>query len=44
MRIGRRQGRREPSRAEVVTLLERLGFDTSDATMGKLGYGPQATS
>jgi hypothetical protein len=44
MRIGRRQGRREPSRAEVVALLDGLGLDSSDATMGKLGYGPQATS
>lgn len=42
LEIGRRMGRPEPSRAAIETLLMRLGCDTSDATMAKLGHQPVA--
>lgn len=40
VRAGRRMGLHEPSRTEVEKLLTRLGLDSSDATMAKLGFAP----
>ncbi|TQM62595.1 hypothetical protein FBY41_2632 [Humibacillus xanthopallidus] len=40
---GRRMRRPAPARGDVEALLTRLGIDTSEATMAKLGYASEVT-
>lgn len=41
--VGRILGTAVPAREAVEAMLTRLGFDASDRTMEKLGYGPRTT-